>query len=125
MFVAMHVHDNQCCCTCVQGVSTVATTHGHHNPQALPINLTTEAGSFGGVPVGGLRFGAGHNSAAHLPCASMIDFYNGGGVDVAILGMAEVSRFLSAPLLGCSMARLYQTLLFLLIATVTGCDGGR
>ena len=74
-----------------QGVATVCTTHGHHNPSALPINLSTEAGSIGGVPTGGLRFGASHNAAAHMPCASMIDFYNGGGVDVACLGMAEVS----------------------------------
>lgn len=74
-----------------QGVATVCTTHGHHNPSAVPINLSTEAGSIGGVPTGGLRFGASHNAAAHMPCATMIDFYNGGGVDVACLGMAEVS----------------------------------
>lgn len=74
-----------------QGVATVCTTHGHHNPSAMPINLSTEAGSIGGVPTGGLRFGASHNAAAHMPCATMIDFYNGGGVDVACLGMAEVS----------------------------------
>ena len=77
----------------VQGVATICTTHGHHNPSALPINLSTEAGSIGGVPTGGLRFGASHNAAAHMPCATMIDFYNGGGVDVACLGMAEVSAF--------------------------------
>lgn len=76
-----------------QGVATICTTHGHHNPSALPINLSTEAGSIGGVPTGGLRFGASHNAAAHVPCATMIDFYNGGGVDVACLGMAEVSAF--------------------------------
>lgn len=75
-----------------EGVATICTTHGHHNPSALPINLSTEAGSIGGVPTGGLRFGASHNAAAHMPCASMIDFYNGGGVDVACLGMAEVDE---------------------------------
>lgn len=75
-----------------EGVATICTTHGHHNPSALPINLSTEAGSIGGVPTGGLRFGASHNAAAHMPCATMIDFYNGGGVDVACLGMAEVDE---------------------------------
>ncbi|KAL3152392.1 hypothetical protein ABBQ32_001446 [Trebouxia sp. C0010 RCD-2024] len=75
-----------------EGVATVCTTHGHHNPSAMPINLSTEAGSIGGVPTGGLRFGASHNAAAHMPCATMIDFYNGGGVDVACLGMAEVDE---------------------------------
>eukprot|EP00891_Asterochloris_glomerata_P002912 jgi/Astpho2/2912/fgenesh1_pg.00050_%23_154_t len=62
-----------------EGVATVCTTHAHHNPEALPINLSTEAGSMGGIPTGGLRFGASHNAAN-----------NGGGVDVACLGMAEV-----------------------------------
>lgn len=82
---------NNECVAAWQGVATVCTTHGHHNRSALPINLSTEAGSMGGVPVGGLRFGASHNAASHMPCATMIDFYNGGGVDVACLGMAEVS----------------------------------
>ena len=75
----------------MQGVATICTTHGHHNPSALPITISTAARSIGGVPTGGLRFGASHNAAAHIPCASMIDFYNGGGVDVACLGMAEVT----------------------------------
>ena len=52
----------------------MCTTHAHHNPEALPINLSTEAGSMGGIPTGGLRFGASHNAASHMPCASMIDF---------------------------------------------------
>ena len=54
--------------------------------------MSTEAGSIGGVPVGGLRFGASYNAAGHMPCSTMIDFYNGGGVDVACLGMAEVRQ---------------------------------
>jgi len=36
------------------------------------------------------RFGAAHNADCVVPCATMLDFYNGGGVDVACLGAAEV-----------------------------------
>ena len=67
-------------------------THGRSQiPRAWPITLTTEAGVWGGAPSGGARFGASQNADAMLPCASMLDFYNGGGVDIACLGMAEVT----------------------------------
>ena len=49
-----------------------------------------QAGVFGGIPSGGLRFGSAHNPACLIPTASMIDFYSGSGVDLACLGLAEV-----------------------------------
>ena len=74
-----------------QGVAQMVATHARRdNPKCLPLTLTTEVGIVGGFPAGGLRFGAAHNSAAAMPCASMLDFYNGAGADVACLGMAEV-----------------------------------
>lgn len=51
-----------------------------------------QVGAFGGIPGGGLKFGTSHNAAALVPTSTMIDFYNGGGVDMACLGMAEVSQ---------------------------------
>lgn len=36
-------------------------------------------------------FGAAHNADCIVPCATMLDFYNGGGVDMACLGAAEVA----------------------------------
>jgi propionate CoA-transferase len=54
------------------------------------ITLTTEAGAWGGIPGGGLRFGTSHNAACLIPGPSMLDFYQGAGVDVACLGMAQV-----------------------------------
>ena len=75
----------------MQGVARVVGTHARkHNPGCLPLTLTTEVGIVGGFPAGGLRFGASHSAAAAIPLASMLDFYNGGGADVACLGMAEV-----------------------------------
>lgn len=52
-----------------------------------------QVGVVGGFPAGGLRFGAAANAVAAMPCASMIDFYQGGGADTACLGMGEVSTF--------------------------------
>ena len=82
----------------MQGVAQVVATHARRdNPGCLPLTLTTEVGIVGGFPAGGLRFGAATNAAAAMPCQSMLDFYNGGGADVACLGMAEVGIHPSYP----------------------------
>lgn len=44
------------------------------------------------------RFGSAHNADCVVPCATMLDFYDGGGVDIACLGAAEVRRLLRSPL---------------------------
>ncbi|EIE20813.1 nagb/rpia/CoA transferase-like protein [Coccomyxa subellipsoidea C-169] len=75
------------------GVARMVATHGSAQiPNALPAHLTTEAGMFGGFPAGAARFGAAHNADCIVPCATMLDFYNGGGVDMACLGAAEVDQ---------------------------------
>lgn len=75
-----------------EGVAAVVAERGARDiPRALPLTLTTEAGSFGGVPAGGRAFGASAHPTAQIACASMLDFYNGGAIDVAILGAAQVS----------------------------------
>lgn len=70
-------------------VSTVSAEEGVSDQ----LILTTEAGSIGGVPAGLKDFGHAYNSEAIVDHHAQFDFYDGGGIDLSVLGLAQTDEF--------------------------------
>lgn len=80
-----------------EGVATVAA----EEKLLQYLTLTAESGVIGGQPLSAQDFGTSLNAVAHLDTNAQFDLYDGGGLDLAVLGLAEcdpqgnvnVSRF--------------------------------
>lgn len=57
------------------------------------VMLSIEAGIFGGIPASGLRICCAYNPECIISHGCTFDIYDGGGIDVAVLGAAEIDKY--------------------------------
>ena len=69
-----------------EAVAAVAAEEGFSDT----LTLTVEAGIVGGVPASGQAIGCAHNPESIISHVNTFDIYDGGGIDITVLGAAQV-----------------------------------
>ena len=72
-----------------EGLASVAAEEGF----AEAITMTVECGHIGGVPASGLDFGGCYNPDYVVDMVRQFEWYEGGSLDAAFLGAAEVDQY--------------------------------
>jgi propionate CoA-transferase len=72
------------------GIPTSIASVAHEEGILDRLMLNTEVGVLGGLPQGGKNFGPAKNPSAFISQAAMFDFYDGGGLDLTCVGIAQV-----------------------------------
>ncbi len=70
-----------------EGIAAMAAEYG-----ITDFTLTVDVGIIGGTPAGGLDFGCTQNPTAIIYHSQLLDFFHGGGLHQAFLGLAECDR---------------------------------
>lgn len=70
------------------GIGSVADEEGISSL----FTLSMECGPLGGIPLGGIDFGAAVNPEAMYRMADILQIYDGGALDMAVLGFAEADQ---------------------------------